>query len=261
MSANKDSGRATKFAAAQAAGATPPRAALNDELVREYLKDNGDFLQRHPDMFDHLHIGHASGSAVSLVEKQVSVLRERNIDMRHRLKSLTSNARANDKLHRRTCQLVLKLLEADSIAALYMAFMESMQKDFEVEYASMILFGDDATGKGARVESPDTARKEIGALLRGRKPICGALRAEELAYLFASTGQSSSKRPKPGQAGSAAVMPLSNGDQLGLIAVGSSDPNYYSSSMDTLFLAHIGDVIVRLLPRLQLPGEARPSED
>ena len=56
---------------------------LNDETVREYLKDNDDFLQRNPDMLDYLHISHASGSAVSLVEKQVSVLRERNIDMRH----------------------------------------------------------------------------------------------------------------------------------------------------------------------------------
>ena len=56
-------------------------------------------------------------------------------------------------------------------------------------------------------------------------------------------------------------MPLSNGEQLGLIAVGSSDPNYYSSSMDTLFLAHIGDVIMRILPRLPQPGPTRPGPD
>ena len=36
---------------------------LNDELVREYLKENGDFLQRNPDLLDHLHVSHASGSA------------------------------------------------------------------------------------------------------------------------------------------------------------------------------------------------------
>ena len=80
------------------AQAIAPATELSDEQVREYLKLNGDFLQRNPDMLDHLHISHASGSAVSLVEKQVSVLRERNIDMRHRLNALTANARDNGKL-------------------------------------------------------------------------------------------------------------------------------------------------------------------
>ena len=73
--------------------------------------------------------------------------------------------------------------------------------------------------------------------------MCGALRKEELSYLF----------PDAGEVGSAALMPLGNGAQLGLIAVGSSDAGRYSSSMGTLFLAHIADVVVRLLPRLH-PG-------
>ncbi|RLA49908.1 MAG: DUF484 domain-containing protein, partial [Gammaproteobacteria bacterium] len=124
--------------ASQAAG-----SELNNELVREYLKNHDDFLQRNPDMMDYLHISHASGSAVSLVEKQVSVLRERNVDMRHRLNALTGNARDNDKLYEQTRALVLKLLEADSIDALYRTFMDSMANDFEVEHASMILYGDD----------------------------------------------------------------------------------------------------------------------
>ena len=80
------------------AQAVEAETALSEEQVREYLKQHEDFLQRNPDMLDHLHIAHASGSAVSLVEKQVSVLRERNVDMRHRLKSLTANARENDSL-------------------------------------------------------------------------------------------------------------------------------------------------------------------
>ena len=41
---------------------------LSEAQVRDYLKENGDFLQRNPDLLDHLHVSHASGSAVSLVE-------------------------------------------------------------------------------------------------------------------------------------------------------------------------------------------------
>lgn len=215
--------------------------ALSDEQVRDYLKENGDFLQRNPDMLDHLHISHASGSAVSLVEKQVSVLRERNIDMRHRLNALTSNARNNDKLYEQTRQLVLALLDAGSTEELYRAFMDAMEKDFKVDYASMILFGEPVEGEQCRTEPAEKAKIEIGALLKSRKPVCGVLRKEELAYLF----------PDAGAVGSAALMPLANGDELGLIAVGSADANRYSSSMGTLFLTHIADVIVRLLPRLR----------
>ena len=214
---------------------------LSDEQVRDYLKQNGDFLQRNPDMLDHLHISHASGSAVSLVEKQVSVLRERNIDMRHRLNALTANARDNDKLYEQTRSLVLALLDAASIDELYTAFMNSMERDFNVDYASLILFGETDEENSCRIEPAETAKIEIGALLKGRKPVCGVLRKEELAYLF----------PDAGDVGSAALMPLANGEELGLVAVGSADANRYSSNMGTLFLTHIADVIVRLLPRLR----------
>lgn len=213
---------------------------ISDEDVRSYLMEHDDFLQRNPEMLDYLHISHASGSAISLVEKQVSVLRERNIEARRRLSSLTANARENDKLYQQTRSLVLKLLEADSPAALHSAFTESMGHDFQIEHCSMILFGDDASlYDGCRVETLAEAKREIGALLKGGKAVCGALRKPELAFLF----------PTAGDIGSAALMPLYNGKELGVIAVGSSDANRYSSSMGTLFLSHIADVVVRLLPR------------
>lgn len=214
---------------------------LDEDSVRDFLKNNGDFIQRNPDLLDHLHISHASGSAVSLVEKQVSVLRERNVDMRHRLNTLTANARDNDKLYEQTRQLVLKLLESDSIPELCESFRESMTGDFDVEHASIILFGEGESEGHCRIETAEKAKIEIGPLLRGRKAVCGALRKEELSYLF----------PDAGDVGSAALMPLSTDFELGLIAVGSSDAGRYSSSMGTLFLSHVADVIVRLLPRLQ----------
>lgn len=222
-----------------------PRAVssleLNDEMVRQYLQEHGDFLQRNPDMLDHLHISHASGSAVSLVEKQVGILRERNIDMRHRLKTLTSNARDNDKLYDQTRTLVLQLLEADTTDALYTTFMSSMTDTFKVDYATMILFGDKEAAGACRTENAEAAQQEIGGLLKNNKPVCGVLRKEELAFLF----------PGAGDVGSAALVPLADGEERGLLAVGSADANRYAGNTGTLFLSHIADVIVRLLPRLQ----------
>lgn len=214
---------------------------LSDATVRDYLKDHSDFFERHPDLLDYLHIFHSSGSAVSLVEKQVSVLRERNMELRRRLNGLMDNARDNERLYASTRSLILKLLDASSSDDLGRAFSGSMQADFGVEQACIVLFGNPRTSSDyCRVEAAETARIGIGALLKNRKGTCGALRKEELSYLF----------PGAGDIGSAAVMPLYNGSDLGVIAVGSCDAAYYTSSTGTLFLDHIAEVMVRLLPKL-----------
>jgi uncharacterized protein YigA (DUF484 family) len=213
---------------------------LNDEIVREYLKNHDDFLQRNPDMLDYLHISHASGSAVSLVEKQTSILRERNTELRQQLKALTANARDNDTLFEQTRALLLKLLEADSLEALYSIFTASLATDFELEHASMILYGEEAGNEGWRSEPKDTVKNEIGALFKGHKAVCGTLRKKELMFLF----------PQGNGVGSAALAPLVSTEQLGLIAVGSSDANRYDSKVDTLFLSHIADVMAKLIARL-----------
>jgi uncharacterized protein YigA (DUF484 family) len=231
---------------AGAAAVEQEQFELNDDMVREYLKDNDDFLQRNPDMLDYLHISHASGSAISLVEKQVSVLRERNMDMRHRLNALTGNARENDRLYEHTRNLVLALLEADDVLAVHDTFMAAMNRDFNVDHACMILWGDE--DRGCRTEPLHRAKTEIGPLIRSRKGVSGTLRAEELKFLF----------PEGGDGGSAALMPLNDGEQLGLVAVGSSDANRYHSGVGTLFLGHIAEVIVRLLPRL---GRCRDQDN
>ncbi len=214
---------------------------ISEEQVRAYLVANGDFLQRNPDLMDHLHIEHPSGSAVSLVEKQVSVLRERNVEMRHRLNKLTANARDNEVIYQQTRDLVLKLLEAESLGDLFSRFEDTLRREFNVEQASMILFDEhpERMAEG-RFENPAGAGVVAG-LLRGGKATCGPLREEEFSYLF----------PDAGTLGSAAVMPLHDGGEVGLIAVGSSDGNHYSGDMGTLFLGHIADVILRLLPRLR----------
>ena len=61
---------------------------------------------------------HARGSSISLVERQLAVLRERSLDMHQRLGRLVDVARDNDRLFELTRQLTLDLLDADSLATL-----------------------------------------------------------------------------------------------------------------------------------------------
>jgi len=216
--------------------------AISDEQVKDYLINNPDFFEENLELVENLQLPHESGKAISLVERQVTVLRERNIELRQRLKTLMDSARANEKLFEKTKRLALILLDAEDLPAMVDTLYESLRSDYQVEYISLLLFGDNSLlskNAPARVVSLDEANQHIGTLLRTNRSICGVLRNEEMTFLFDH---------EAAEIGSAAV-PLQHGQAFGVLAVGNTDPNYYRSSMGTLFLNYIAEMLNQLMPR------------
>lgn len=215
---------------------------LSPEQIAAYLRLHPDFFLKRPDLLTDIEVAHPAGGAVSLLERQVSILRERNMDMRHRLNSLLENARANDKLFEQTKQLVLQLLEAQTLDQIVDTFVNGLQRDFQIDFASLVLIGNPNAHRGvrARVVGLGEARAQIDGLLRSSKAVCGVLRPEEVQFLFPDHAR---------QIGSAGVVPLSCGNPLGVLAIASSDANYFRSSMGTIFLGYIAEVLNRLLPK------------
>ena len=86
---------------------------------------------RIPIFSNRLVLPHNSGNAVSLVERQVGVLRDRNKEMRARLDNMLQTAHDNDLLFEKTKRLVLNLLEAkDRSQQLIEAVYDSLGKDY-----------------------------------------------------------------------------------------------------------------------------------
>ena len=180
------------------------------------------------------------------MERQVSVLRERNVDLRHRLRELGSAAKENDQLFAATRELVLSLLDGDSVSSLNGALLRVLRDDFDTEYAALQLFSDTPDDDSSwRVVPEKEARSSLNALIGSRDAGCGALRAEEFGYLFGGVRL----------VGSAAVAVIRRGDSaLGLLAVGSSDAGRYDSSTGTLFLEFAAEVMGRRLAELGFDG-------
>lgn len=218
---------------------------VTEDQVALYLKNNLGFFLKRDDLLCELELAHPSGGAVSLLERQVSLLRERNMDMRSRLSSLLDNARDNDHLFEKTKKLVLMILEAKNLESLVNNFNRSLTDEFKMEFSNLIVFGNPESyrNSSAKVVSIDAAYAKIPGLLKSNNATCGVLRPEEFQFLFGSNAD---------KVGSAAVVPLSNGHNLGVIAIGSSDPQYFRSSMGTLFLSYIADVLNRVLPRFMI---------
>src|SRR6201992_3568205 len=90
---------------------------LNDVSVADYLQTFPDFFERHSTLLTKLRLPHvrASGATVSLVERQVEVLRERNQALERKLKELVDVARANDALADRIHRLSQRMIQARSL--------------------------------------------------------------------------------------------------------------------------------------------------
>jgi uncharacterized protein YigA (DUF484 family) len=222
----------------QASDAPPP--VLEATAVAAYLAAHPEFFVEHEELLIDLRLPHQRGDTISLVERQMKLLRERNIELRHRLSHLMDVARDNDRLFDKTRRLILALLDAGSLDELVMCVEDSLRADFQVPFVSLILFCDVPSPVGRCVTSSE-AHQAIGGLLREGKTLCGSLREHELDFLF---GEEQRR-----QIGSTAMAPLAYQGLHGVLAIGSRDPQHYKSSVGTLFLNHIAEVLGRVLPR------------
>jgi uncharacterized protein YigA (DUF484 family) len=176
-----------------------------------------------------------------LVERQMTILRDRNIEMRHRLSHLMDVARDNDRLFDKTRRLILSLMDASSLEDVVISVEDSLRQDFQVPFVSLILLGDNPAPVGRWVTHAD-AQVAIGGLLTEGKSVSGSLREHELDFLF---GEEQRK-----QIGSTAVVAVSHQGIHGILAIASRDPQHYKSSVGTLFLSYIAEVMGRVLPRV-----------
>lgn len=217
---------------------------MRPEQVAQYLIENPTFFLKHEHLLSDLYLPHHSGSAVSLQERQVSILRERNIDMRKRLNEFLEEGQRNDILYKKTTKLILHLLEAKSLAELIKRLVEYCLTEFQVDKVQFSLFTSAShRSNQCRIVSSIEVERAMPSLLRSHQSISGVFREDELSFLFAGKTEDIS---------SAIVLPIVDTDDdkvIGVLAMGSNDVHYFKAGMNTLFLSFIGNVISRLLPR------------
>src|SRR5580704_11634106 len=120
--------------------------SLNDTSVAEYLQTYPDFFERNSPLLIKLRLPHLRdvGATVSLVERQVEVLRERNQSLERKLKELVDVARANDGLADRIHRLSQRLIRAHNLLETINAVETSLREDFDAMHSVIVLFLDEA---------------------------------------------------------------------------------------------------------------------
>jgi uncharacterized protein len=212
---------------------------VTEEQVIIYLRNHPDFFQQHSHLLSELHLRHESGGAISLVERQVAILRERNMAMRRRMTELMQTAKNNDELFAKTRTLTLELLNVASWHELNEVLATFVLTDFHADFVCCHLAGAGTTLDHLRRHDDALPHERF---VRGGYPVCTTLRIEELTSLFPSVHHTSE--------GSAVLAPLTVASPRGCLAIGSRDPQAFTPDMDTLFVTYIAEVLGRVVQRL-----------
>lgn len=220
---------------------------LSEQAVHDYLVAHPDFFERNSKLLSSLDLPHSSGGTVSLVERQVSMLRQKDLKRQRQLKELISVARANDVLAAKIHELTLQLMATRDLRSTVTALEEAMRSGFGADHAVLIVFGEpDAfddidVGRFFRVVArKDPTLKPFDTFLNGSGARCGQIRDSQSDFLFRDDAQ---------EIGSAALVQIGKGAEVGFLAVGSVDTNRFHPGMSMDFLTRLGDLIASALKR------------
>jgi len=232
----------------------PEQAPINEDQVVSYLRANPDFFNSHEYLLRELKISHKSGNAISLGERQVQVFREHRDELKQKLNELISIAHENDAHFEKSKRLLLNLLEIKSLDEIEIVVNEAFRNDPNIDFSSILVFGaqTDYPVTEINVLSLESAKEQLGTLLDSSQAVCGAFETEKMMCLFPSDNES---------IGSAAIIPIRNGELLGIFCLGSKDPAYFNNSMGSLFLSYISDFMSRILPNLLLNARSQKITD
>jgi uncharacterized protein len=221
--------------------------SLEESTIADYLQGNPDFFERHAALLTKLKLPHNRGtSAISLVERQVAALRDKNEKLETRLRELIEVARGNDVLAAKIHRLACRLVRAENASGVMEAIEASLREDFGASEWLLLVMSEGESplsklsSRHLRLMRPGAAElKMFETLFESGRPRCGQIRDSQRDYLFGAGTV---------EIGSAALVPLadkSGGKTAGaaLLAIGSPDAERFHPTMSTEFLARIGDLV------------------
>lgn len=207
--------------------------------IAEYLTRHADFFERHAAVLLKMRLPHAqSGATISLVERQISLLRQQNDKLQRNLKDLVSVARQNDAIVANIHKLGLAFLAEATPASRIHQLETALREDFGAHRAVIVLFED--SGKPVDdsfvryADRDDKQLQPFSTFLKSGKTRCGLLREKQKQYLFGEDGS---------MLGSAAMVPLGERASRGFLVIGNRSKDHFNPGGQTDFLDRLGELV------------------
>ncbi len=209
---------------------------MNPNDVAQFLKANPRFFDQNPQLLESIYVPHPHGGrAIPLTERQIVSLREKIRLLEAKLGEFVRFGEDNDAIGEKVHRLSLALLGANDFASTAQALYFHLREDFAVPYVALRIWGTSlptGTNAGAPERSPVEAELQDKAATMGA-PQCGPAAGNPFLPWFGEAGE---------HVRSVALVPLGQTRTIGLLALGSEDPQRFFTEMGTLYLRRIGEL-------------------
>jgi uncharacterized protein YigA (DUF484 family) len=215
-----------------------------EQQVVAFLTRNPDFLQRHQQLLALLDIAHdQDGDTVSLIERQVQVLRSQQRSHNQQLQDLVTTARDNERLADRLHRVTLEAAGFDQLDHALESLPPLIRESLDVQQVVIRIASDEPAGARPEIVPPGDAEfSDLRARVsHGRSVSDDRLPPALLRYLFGQAGN---------QVAACMLIPLGGRHPIGVLAVGSDTAGRFSATQGTLYLERLGQVLGAGLRRL-----------
>jgi uncharacterized protein YigA (DUF484 family) len=259
-----------------------PGHVLTDEAVLGFLTRNPEFFVNNQDILRRLRIPHDAGKAVSLIEKQVSVLRGKCGTLENSLRDLISVARENECLHQRLHTLIQEIISARTLAQIVGLTRNSLKENFNADDVHLLLVAskpkaakagsrksadalsgdvkdaDAKTHEKMAVKATNSRSKGKPGQIEGMRVLAHDDQTMSLFTDLFDAGETVCGLPAAEQLAcfvgkdvasiaSAALIPLHHERALGIVMLTSRDESRFASGKGVMFLNQLGQLLGRRL--------------
>jgi len=215
--------------------AIDPQQAEQEELVAEWLRATPGFFERYANLLNDIRLKHPhEDRAISLQERQMTMLRTQNQELNRRLSEMLHFGSRNDKTQQGLVAWLLRLMRADNRADVEAAVTHGLAEVFEVD-AAQILAPNNAFSPWI-----DT-------------PLCGS--AKELAAASVDLLATQATIDPEWQSMVAIGLPLGKGGSSNqapaVLLLASKDESRFTADMGAFYLRQIAELTAAALDRVQ----------
>lgn len=212
---------------------------MRAEEVARYLKEHPEFFEEHADILASIQLPHPyGGRAIPIAERQVLGLREKSRTLEGKLRELVSFGEENDDISERLHRITLALLAARELPSMLDALYTNLRDDFALPAVALRTWIDAAVS--GRIEFVDIGQDARAFAEDLTEPRFSAEPIPSTDTWLA--GSSSPIR-------SLAYVPLRIDRSIGLLVLGSEDPERFAPDKGTLYLTRLGQVVSMALKR------------
>lgn len=215
---------------------------MKSEEVAQYLLGNPQFFEEHAELISRMVIPHPHGGrTISITERQMLSLRDKNKQLEGKMDELLQFGEENDTISEKMHRLGVAMIATASFQSVLHTLNFHLRDDFAIPHVALRLW-DRPDGVEELPEFAGVSEELQVFAETLNQPYCGSTSGFETSFWFG--GASSHIRSQ------ALIAMRNGGGTIGLIALGSEDPQRFYSGMGTLYLERLGEMASAALARV-----------